>query len=524
MYVAGNAGALAWRVNISSVTWTKMWDRPDVTDGSLPHGDCRNYAWEASNSGKSDDDRLVLVSDGGIFARNLPRKAGGTWVSLNGDVGAMELLSANYAPREGQFVAGAQDNSAQVTPKHARPGDVAVGFVEGDGTGTCVDNVANPARLFGTTQFLGIGAIENDPTDGNDGDDDDDCGGLCFAQGGDDTFIGVPLEKYFPAPSAFPFFVTPYVLNSQDTTKLVFWANGTSESSGKDYSQSGFYAFNIPHDGSVKSKDDIGPPSVVAYTPNSLTTEVVLDFVAGGFTKGKSDPSLLVAVTTSQLLVRSASTGDKLMARKLPTTFAEPVGLAFDPSTGERILGPLTHGRTMSVSVSPSDSDVIGITGWATVDSNEGPEDVFVTMDGGETWQNITANLREASGVVGKVRPGGLLIVDLLENKGRAVLVGCSNGVLVAYLDNDMQQEQVQAVQWSRFGSEREFPIVLTADLSYEHYSDTLVAATFGRGIYVIYNNTKEALLDHRYTLGGSTVMQPRVPEKSSAVFFPPQM
>ena len=30
MYVAGNAGALAWRVNISSGVWTKMWDTPDV--------------------------------------------------------------------------------------------------------------------------------------------------------------------------------------------------------------------------------------------------------------------------------------------------------------------------------------------------------------------------------------------------------------------------------------------------------------------------------------------------------------
>jgi len=30
MYVAGNAGALAWRVNISAGVWTKMWDTPDV--------------------------------------------------------------------------------------------------------------------------------------------------------------------------------------------------------------------------------------------------------------------------------------------------------------------------------------------------------------------------------------------------------------------------------------------------------------------------------------------------------------
>ena len=47
MYVAGNAGALAWRVNITTGVWTKMWDTPDVLDGSEAHGDCRNYAWYA---------------------------------------------------------------------------------------------------------------------------------------------------------------------------------------------------------------------------------------------------------------------------------------------------------------------------------------------------------------------------------------------------------------------------------------------------------------------------------------------
>ena len=256
LYVAGNAGALAWRVNVSagSGTWTKMWDRPDVPDGSIPHGDCRNYAWEtAAGSGASEGDRLVLVSDGGVFARTSPRKPGGVWVSLNGNYASMELLSAHYDNRGGRFVAGAQDNCAQVTIEHATPDDVAVGFVEGDGTGTCIDNVANPARLFGTTQFLGVGAIDIDPSveqdeekggddndgDGGDDDDDDDCGGLCFAQG--DKFIGVPLAKYFPAPSSFPYFVTPYTLNSQDTTQLIFWANGISRRSRAEYGEGSLY-------------------------------------------------------------------------------------------------------------------------------------------------------------------------------------------------------------------------------------------------------------------------------------------
>ena len=65
--------------------------------------------------------------------------------------------------------------------------------------------------------------------------------------------------------------------------------------------------------------------------------------------------------------------------------------------------------------------------------------------------------------------------------------------------------------------SEEEFPIVLTSKISYEHYSDTLVAATFGRGIYVMKNGAKEALLD---ALGSES----RVKETSSAEFFPKQL
>ena len=83
LYVAGNAGATAWRVSISDGTWTRL-DGKDTSDGSGPHGDCRNYAWDAANS------RLVLVDDGGIHARTEPGRPGGKWVSLNGNIKAME--------------------------------------------------------------------------------------------------------------------------------------------------------------------------------------------------------------------------------------------------------------------------------------------------------------------------------------------------------------------------------------------------------------------------------------------------
>lgn len=500
MYVAGNAGALAWRVNISAGVWTKMWDTPDVLDGSEAHGDCRNYAWDSAYPGG----RLVLVSDGGIFARLRPRQPGGKWVSLNGDIKAMEYLSAHYDNRADRFVAGAQDNAAQVFAPHAGPDAVAVGFVDGDGTVTLVDNVHNPSRLYGTTQFMGVGTIDIDPSeegeDEEDGDgDDDDCGGLCFVQG--DQFIEVPLDTYFPEPSSFPFFVQPYALNSQDPTQLVFWANGTAKR------PSAFYAFSIP--AGVRSKKDIAAPKLVLESPPG---SFFLDFVSGGFTQGKPDPTLLVGMDNANLYVRNAGTGGKMVTRPLPAVFAVPVTLSYDPTNdGARILGPLSHGATVSMSVSPANSDVITVTGWPSVLTNLGQEQVFVTADGGQTWINATGNMREASGVTGKVRPGGLLVVDLEANSDIALLVSTTNGVLVSSLGGWVKGTGA----WTRLGTCTDFPIVLNAGLSYEHYSDTLVAATMGRGVYTLHS-TKAELLK-------ALAIDDAVPERSSAMYFPKQ-
>ena len=518
MYVAGNAGALAWRVNTTAGQWEKLWDKPEVPDGSLPHGDCRNYAWDF------ETDRLVLTSDGGIFVRENPREKGGKWTSLNGNYASMELLSAHYDNRDDRFVMGAQDNCAQVTKPNAKPTDVAIGFVEGDGTVTLVDNVHKPARLYGTTQFLGVGTIDIDPNlrtknraNGTAmrrvADDDDDCGGLCFVQG--DKFINVPIDIYFPEPSSFPYFVQPYALNSQNPNNLLFWANGTSSR------KSAFYKFVIADD--VKSKKDIPPPQLVLETPPG---SFFLDFVSGGYTSKKADPELLIGISDSALYIKNHDTDGALIKRALPRVFATPVTLPYDSSNkGSRILGPVTHGRTVSMAVSPSDSNVIAVTGWSSVKKNDKDEEVWLTLNGGVTWKEVTGNLREACGVVGIVRPGGLQIIDLLENKLRSLLIGTSTGVLVAFIPLSVRDIGFADIVWKRLGSKREFPLVLTTSLNYEHYSDTIVAATFGRGIFTL-SNAKETLLDLHFStpqsISGHKEMK-RVEEKMSTVYFPKQ-
>jgi hypothetical protein len=126
LYVAGNGGHIAYRVDVQSGAWSDLVDA-DTSDGSEPHCDCRNFGWDPATKS------LLLVSDGGVFMRSQPKKKGGKWRSLNGVIGAMEFLTAVWDARLDRWAGGAQDNSVQVAPPHAASTAVSIGVVGGDG-------------------------------------------------------------------------------------------------------------------------------------------------------------------------------------------------------------------------------------------------------------------------------------------------------------------------------------------------------------------------------------------------------
>jgi len=255
--VAGNGGNVAWRSSWAQGVWEDLTSN-DTADGSAPHVDCRNYAWYGP--GKS----LLLVSDGGVFMREQPKTKGGRWRSANGDIGAMEYLSAAWDTHASRWIAGAQDNDAQVSAAGAGAKARALGVVMGDGTTTAVDNSINPARLFSTIQFLGqrdldtaaasVGTAQDDPPS--------DRPSLAFVQGvgADMITVGIPVKKYFPDAQAFPYFVQAFALNTIDPTMFVFWANHT-ESAFERSEESGFWGFKIAPN--TTEEDDFSPPVFV---------------------------------------------------------------------------------------------------------------------------------------------------------------------------------------------------------------------------------------------------------------------
>eukprot|EP00465_Bigelowiella_longifila_P005615 CAMPEP_0185260340 /NCGR_PEP_ID=MMETSP1359-20130426/8946_1 /TAXON_ID=552665 /ORGANISM="Bigelowiella longifila, Strain CCMP242" /LENGTH=148 /DNA_ID=CAMNT_0027846559 /DNA_START=446 /DNA_END=892 /DNA_ORIENTATION=+ len=126
-------------------------------------------------------------------------------------------------------------------------------------------------------------------------------------------------------------------------------------------------------------------------------------------------------------------------------------------------------------------------------------------MDAGDSWKNATGNILDG---VERARPSGLLIIDFVNSHAAfanehaqnrssgsnqdsvsALLVGTTSGAYVSWTD--------KLGLWTRIGSCDQLPLIMVKGLSYEHFSDTLVAATMGRGVYVV-RKAKAVLLKMR--------------------------
>lgn len=453
LYVAGNAEHVAWRVTDwrAHAKWTSLLGE-DTADGAEPHCDCRSFAWEASSG------TLLMTSDGGVFARSSPAQRGGVWSSFVGDIAAIELLSVRYDARDGSWVAGAQDNCVLLGSDAPQPGRaLCVEF--GDGTLTDIDRRASPARMFGSTQFLGQVEDADAPhlRRGRLGDGDD-VFSFGFFQNG--TGVAIDLDASF-TEEAFPFFVSPYAVSTANPERLFFWAAPTTRTAG------GFYEVSVPYKGDVQIK------GILQSTPGDSEVWTMT-------ANDQHDEAKIVAANGTHLVTASAGS---LVASPLPTRYARPVTLTYD-DLGKQILGPVSHAATMALGVSPADSQCAVVGGWPRVDANAGLEEVHLTADGGKTWANLTDGLLDAVAPSERVRISGLALVPLGWPGGHAVVVGSSVGV-IATLTDAVGRRNAQP-KWTRVGSLADFPLVLASGLDYDRNTDTLAAATMGRGAWVL--------------------------------------
>ena len=114
VYIAGDTigfppgTASAYRVQLNpdgSSFFQSLTGAGFTADGSTIHADARQIAFDATG-------RLILVNDGGIYARSSPQTSAGAWTGLNGNLSVWQLYGIAYDANSKRLVVAAQDTGS----------------------------------------------------------------------------------------------------------------------------------------------------------------------------------------------------------------------------------------------------------------------------------------------------------------------------------------------------------------------------------------------------------------------------
>ena len=171
--------------------------------------------------------------------------------------------------------------------------------------------------------------------------------------------------------------------------------------------------------------------------------------VYGGYENGVANPDLIYAASGANVLTKTTAAG------------------GFTPTA-------------------PGGGTIVGVTdnpnNWATVFAIDNKQ-VFESTNAGGTWVPITNNLTSIS------KGATVYSIAYVPDAGNdALVVGTSSGVFDAHVLG-LLGGIVSA--WSQFGAN--LPSVIVSELQYDAQDNVLVAATMGRGAWLV-NNVTEAL------------------------------
>jgi hypothetical protein len=163
VYVAGdedaNVTAPAFRIDVATMTSSSIIGA-NTANGSAIHADSRALAFDANG-------RLILTSDGTIYARTNPHNDSGVWSSLSGNVSApsfsgnvsaFETYVVGYDAVGKRLIAAAQDNG--VTIQSARNHPLWNAVQGADGVNAFVNDVtlAASGRTVFYTSIYNLGS------------------------------------------------------------------------------------------------------------------------------------------------------------------------------------------------------------------------------------------------------------------------------------------------------------------------------------------------------------------------------
>ena len=150
VYVAGDANANAtlpaFRIDAAAMTFQSITDA-NTGNGSTVHADARAIAFDANG-------RLILTSDGTVYARTNPHNDSGRWTRLSGNISAFETYVVGYDAVGKRLITAAQDNG--VTIQSARNAPLWNAVQGADGVNAFVNDVtlaASGRSVFYTSIF-----------------------------------------------------------------------------------------------------------------------------------------------------------------------------------------------------------------------------------------------------------------------------------------------------------------------------------------------------------------------------------
>jgi autotransporter-associated beta strand protein len=355
--------ATVWRAvlnNNNSTTLASMTDL-GAANGTTVHADSRNFAFDAAG-------RLILVGDGGIYARTQPQSAAGAWTGLNSSTLQLrEIYGIGYDSVTNRLVVASQDTGAAIQNTPGSAGYTAV--KGGDGTIATVNytSLAGQSAVYTSSQSLGqldrtiydrAGNIVGGPT-------------FLTLNGlvGGETAANIPFSSKF-------------VLNRFDQSKI---AVGTGfVYTTQDSLDPNNATLNLTSIGPVNAGNPVtvGQVSALAYGASDDRNAVLAGATNGLFLKQTSDATLQPLNNYAGLSPSSVVFGNRVqefyaadtinlygttnkgvafttLTGSLPVGFSRPGALEFISSNGVNalLIGGLGAAANVSSTVAVADSD-----------------------------------------------------------------------------------------------------------------------------------------------------------------------
>jgi len=151
---ATNDTVSAFRIDVTQMTSKSITDA-NTANGSTVHSDSRAITFDANG-------RLILTSDGTVYARTNPQNDSGVWSSLSGNVSAFQVYSVAYDAVGRRLITAGQDNG--VTIQSARNAPLGNAVMGADGVNVFVNDVTlaatrRTAFYANTDDFFGPARI-----------------------------------------------------------------------------------------------------------------------------------------------------------------------------------------------------------------------------------------------------------------------------------------------------------------------------------------------------------------------------